>query len=74
MPIRPYLTGHAFEPELITEMSLALESVCDALRLNSLVDDSSTRLVAKTIIELAQRGMTDAAALTAATLKEFKTD
>jgi hypothetical protein len=28
MPIRPFLVGQAFEPELIRQMSLALETVC----------------------------------------------
>jgi hypothetical protein len=36
------------------------------------VDDASTRLVARTIIELKQRGVRDAATLRAMTLKEFK--
>ena len=38
-------------PETIRETSLALEKVCDALRLK-LVDDAATRLVATKIIEL----------------------
>jgi len=29
MPIRPFLAGQAFEPEVIRQMSLALESVCE---------------------------------------------
>jgi hypothetical protein len=52
-------------------MSLALESVCEALQLR-LTDDANTRLVASKIIELAQRGVRDAATLTAMALKEFK--
>jgi hypothetical protein len=71
MPIAPYLAGQAFEPDLIRQMSLALESVCDTLKLR-LTDDSNTRLVAAKIIELAQRGVKDAATLSARTLKEFK--
>jgi hypothetical protein len=71
MPIRPFLAGQAFEPERIQQMSLALESVCRKLGL-SLGDDSSTRLVASKIIELAQRGVRDAPTLSAMTLKEFK--
>jgi hypothetical protein len=49
MPIR-----QAFEPELIREMSLAVENVCETSRL-TLHDDANTRLVASKIIELAQR-------------------
>jgi hypothetical protein len=52
-------------------MSLALESVCDTLKLR-LADDPNTRLVASKIIELAQRGVRDAPTLSARTLKEFK--
>jgi hypothetical protein len=71
MPITPYLAGQAFESELIRQMSLALESVCETLKLR-LTDDENTRLVASKIIELAQRGVRDAPALSAMTLKEFK--
>ena len=71
MPITPYLAGQAFDPEVIGEMSLALETVCDTLGLR-LTDDSNTRLVASKIIELAQRGVRDAPSLSAMTLKEFK--
>jgi hypothetical protein len=71
MPITPYLAGQAFEPEGIRQMSLALETVCETLRLR-LSDDPNTRLVASKIIELAQRGVRDAPTLSAMTLKEFK--
>jgi hypothetical protein len=71
MPITPYLSGQVFEPELIREMSLALESVCETLKLR-LTDDPNTRLVASKIIELAQRGVRDAPSLRSMTLKEFK--
>ena len=73
MPIRPFLAGQPFDPELIATMSAALESVCKALGLN-IVDDPATRLVAQKIIELTQRGVRDAEMLTAATLREFKAD
>jgi hypothetical protein len=41
MPIRPFLAGQAFQPEIIRQMSLALESVCEKLKLN-LTDDFAT--------------------------------
>jgi hypothetical protein len=63
MPIRPFLAGQAFEPEVIREMSFALERVCGELNL-ALTDDPATRLVASKIIELAQRGVRDAPTLT----------
>jgi hypothetical protein len=71
MTIRPFLSGQAFDPETIAKMSEALQGVCDRLSLK-VVDDAATRLVARTIIELTQRGVRDAAALRAMTLKEFK--
>jgi hypothetical protein len=71
MPITPYLAGQAFEPEIIREMSLALQSVCDTLKLR-LADEPNTRLVASKIIELAQRGVRDAPTLSAMTLKGFR--
>ena len=73
MPIRPFLAGRAFDPEVIATMSAALETVCQKLGLH-IVDDPATRHVAQKIIELAQRGIQDAATLTAAALSEFKTD
>ena len=29
MPVRPFLSGQAFDPETIDKMSEALKSVCD---------------------------------------------
>ena len=71
MPIRPFLANQPFEPELIRQMSLALETVCGKLNL-TLSDDPARRLVASKIIELAQRGVRDAPTLSEMTLKEFK--
>lgn len=73
MTIHPLLSGQAFEPETIDKMSEVLQSVCDTLSLKA-VDDAVTRLVARKIIELTQRGVRDADALRAMTLKEFKYD
>jgi hypothetical protein len=73
MPVRPFLSSQAFEPETIREMSLALEKVCDALSLK-MVDDAATRLIAEKIVELAQRGVHDVAALTSMTLQEIRRD
>ncbi len=71
MPIRPFLAGQAFEPEIIEQMSAAF--ACEALRLE-LRDDPATRLVARTIIELAERGVWDAQDLLDMTLRDFRTD
>ena len=58
MPIQKLLQQQAFEPEDIQVLSSAFE---EALRELGLVDrtDPATQLVAKRIIELAQRGERD---------------
>ncbi len=71
MPIRPFLAGEPFDPEIIAKMSTALESVCEALGLK-LVDDPATRLIAEKIIALAQRGVHDPEVLSTSMLKELK--
>ena len=71
MPIRPFRAGQPFEPELIRQMSLELETVCAKLNL-TLADDPATRLVASKIIDLAQRGVRDAPTLTTMTLQVFR--
>jgi hypothetical protein len=71
MPIRPFLANQAFEPELIRQMSLALETVCGKFGIE-LIDEPATRVIAQKIIELAQRGVRDTATLTEMTLKELK--
>ena len=73
MPIRPFLSGQAFDPEAIDEMSLAFQRVCGTLGLK-VIDDPATRLVAEKIIELSQHGVRGVATLHAMTVKEFKTD
>ncbi len=71
MPIRGFLSGQAFEPEVVRQMSLALETTCAKFEMK-LNDDPATRVVALKIIELAQRGVRDAPNLTEWTLKELK--
>jgi hypothetical protein len=73
VPIRPFLSGQAFDPEAIREMSLALESVCNTLGLK-VMDDAATRLVAEKIIELSQHGVHGVATLHAMAVKEFKAE
>ena len=73
MPICPLLTDQAFDPEVITAMSLALERACDALRLKA-IDDIATRLVAEKLIELAQRGIRDPDTLASMLLEDLKPD
>jgi hypothetical protein len=73
VPIRPFLSGQAFDPDTIREMSLALESVCQELGLK-VIDDAATRLIAEKIIELSQHGVHGVATLHAMTVKEFKAE
>jgi hypothetical protein len=68
MTIDPFLAGKAFDPRAIREMSLAFESVCNALGVRD-HNGASRRLVAQKIIELPGHG-THAATLHAATIKE----
>ena len=50
MPIRPYLAGRTFAPEIIVAMSTAFEEACKALNVGA---DSPTRaMVARMIILL----------------------
>jgi hypothetical protein len=72
MTIDPFLANQAFDAKAIREMSLALESVCNALGVH--VDDEAARIkVAEKIIELAGHGMRGAT-LHATAAKEFKAD
>jgi hypothetical protein len=71
MPIRGFLSGQAFEPEVVRQMSLALETICGKFGME-LTEGPATRVVALKIIELAQRGVHDAPTLTEMTLKELK--
>jgi hypothetical protein len=71
LPITPFLAGKVFPPELIEQMSTAFVRTCEALRLQ-VIDDAATRLVAQTIIQLAERGLSDAETLLELTLQEFE--
>ena len=71
VPIRGFLSGQAFEPEVVRQMSLALETICGKFGMK-LTDDPATHVVALKIIELAQRGVHDAPTLAEMTLKELK--
>jgi hypothetical protein len=70
MPIRSFLNGRVFTPEVITEMSSALQRTCDLMRLRN-VDDMATELVAEKIIELTERGINGVDNLSAMALKEL---
>jgi hypothetical protein len=71
MSVHPFRDGEAFDPETISKMSAAFEGVCKTLRLKT-VDDPTTRLIARKIIELVQRGIKDVRTLRAMTLEQLK--
>ena len=71
MPITPFLIGQPFEPEDIQRMSEAFIVVGEKLRLTDR-NDPFTEIVARKIIELAQRGVRDSDALLERTLSEFR--
>jgi hypothetical protein len=73
VPIRPFLSAEAIDPETIREMSLALENVCDTLGLK-VIDDAATRLAAEKIIDLSRQGVRGVATLHAMAVKEFRAD
>lgn len=71
MPITPFLTGQAFDPEVVRAMSMAFDNVCKSLGLHGRSDPAS-EVVAKKIIELAQRGVRDPVALGERVLRELE--
>jgi len=62
MPIRPFLAGKPFDPEIIATMSLALESVCEELGLK-LVDDPATRPIRAALEARTLKALIDARCL-----------
>jgi hypothetical protein len=72
MSIDPFLTGQAFDSKAIRDMSLAPESVCNALGVPR-EDRAATRLVAEKIIQLAGHGMRGAT-LQTMTVKEVEAE
>ena len=70
MPIRPYLESRVFEPETVEAMGIAFEKACQKLGL-ARTHDAATEIVAKVIIELAERGTTDAERLYHGALAHF---
>ena len=71
MPIRPYLQGQAFDPDTVRVMGAAFEHACKQL---GIIDrhDAVTKIVARTVIEMAQRGFRDEDSLTTAVMQEFR--
>jgi hypothetical protein len=66
--IVPFLSGQAFDPELLDVMSAAFEGVCETKGL-AIGIDPNAEVVARKIVELAQRGVRDRATLYRMTLE-----
>ena len=70
MSIRPYLQSRVFEPEAVAAMGIAFEKACRTLGLVH-THDAATEIVAKVIIELAERGESDPERLYQGALTHF---
>ena len=53
MPIRPFLSGHTFDPETSRLMGVAFETACAAVNRPA---DLTDEMIARTIIEFAKAG------------------
>jgi hypothetical protein len=73
MPITPFLRGHAFDPDTLKNMGDAFTQACAELGLNGR-EDRLTEMVARHIIDLAQRGVQTKTALYFLTIEEFKSN
>jgi hypothetical protein len=71
MPIIPFLRGQAFDPELIEAMSTAFTKACDTLGFDDRADPI-TELLARQVIELAERGIRTQTELYFMTLEGFR--
>jgi len=69
--ITPFLTDRGFDPEIVDNMSIAFDRVCDMMGLTT-KRDPATELVAHKVIEYAQRGIRDAAMLIEAVKEDFE--
>ncbi len=73
MSIVPFLRDRGFDPEIVDSMSIAFDRVCDMMGLTT-KRDPATELVARKVIEYAQRGIRDAVMLVEAVKKDFEPD
>jgi hypothetical protein len=71
MPIRQFLRGGVFDPDIISVMSTAFHHVCKALEAVSDRSDVTKEMIATRIIQLAQHGETDPNVLRERVLSEF---
>jgi hypothetical protein len=71
--VTPFLRRKGFDPEQVEAMGAAFANACEALGLANRLDPI-TVMVAKKIIELAQRGFRDSGDIELMALKELKPD
>jgi hypothetical protein len=71
MTIRPFLQGQVFPPEKVAIMGIAFENACRQLGLDN-KKDSLTRVVARTVIQMADRDIHDPDELTRAVMQQFQ--
>ena len=70
MSIVPFLRDRGFDPEIVDNMSVAFDRVCEMMGLTT-KRDPATELVARKVIEYAQRGIRDTAILIEAVKEDF---
>ena len=73
VPITPFLKGQAFQPETVRAMGAAFDTACRRLRLAHRIDPA-TELVAKKVIEVAQRGERDPDRICSSVLEAFNAE
>jgi hypothetical protein len=71
MPITPFLSDQAFDPETVEAMDEAFATTCAALKLSDRAD-AMTQIVAEKIIELARRGYRNPSVMHFAAIKEIQ--
>jgi hypothetical protein len=70
MPIEPFLPNASFDPEVITLMAVGFERACRSLNISG--QKVVEEIVAKKIIELAQKGERDPLRMSEETLKSLR--
>lgn len=67
--IVPFLIGKPFAPEMVAELSKAFDRACSELMVRP--SDSKAEVIARKIIELAQRGLSDSTDLLCTAIQEL---
>ncbi len=73
MSLLPFAPHQAFDPETTTVLASAFEKVCAELGLSAR-GDRMTELVARHVIEAAQKGIRDETAIRLSVLGKFKSN